>query len=124
VFASGGGTAANKSGEFRRHGTALSLGFYLDLRSDYSTNRFSTKAISDGTPLRGMIAMPSSEQKSEKYSDEELEEIMDMHAPNDVISVKEVREAIRDNPLLMTGLVFAFGLLVGVALSPGHRKSR
>lgn len=71
-----------------------------------------------------MITMPSAENKDEKYSDEELEEIMDMHAPNDMISVRELREAIRENPLLMSGLIFAFGILVGAALSSGHRKSR
>jgi uncharacterized protein YejL (UPF0352 family) len=61
-------------------------------------------------------------QKSEKYSDEEVEEIMDMHAPNDLISVRELRDAIQENPMFMAGLVFAFGLLVGVALSPKRRK--
>lgn len=67
--------------------------------------------------------MPLPEPQEEKYSDEELEEIMDMHAPNEVLSTRELREAIRENPLLMSGLIFAFGLLVGVALSPRHRRS-
>ena len=53
----------------------------------------------------------------EKFSDEELEEIMDMRAPEDRISIKEIREAIRESPLLAAGLIFTFGLLVGVALS-------
>lgn len=66
--------------------------------------------------------MQKAEQTSEKYSDEELEEIMDMHAARDMISAKEIRETIRENPLLMTGLVFAFGLLAGIALSPKRRK--
>lgn len=57
----------------------------------------------------------------EKYSDEELEEIIDMHA-SDQISVRQIRAIIRDNPLLVTGLVFAFGLLLGVSAS--RRKSR
>ena len=66
--------------------------------------------------------MQMTQSKGEKYSDEELEEIMDMHAPTDMISVRELREAIVENPLLMAGLAFAFGLLVGVALSPKRKK--
>lgn len=66
--------------------------------------------------------MQRTEEPSEKYSDEELEEIIDMHAAKDMISVKELREAIRENPLLMAGLVFAFGILAGIALSPKRRR--
>ncbi|MGA2785555.1 MAG: hypothetical protein ABSF09_12735 [Candidatus Bathyarchaeia archaeon] len=58
----------------------------------------------------------------EKYSDEELEEIMDMHA-TDQVSVRQIRTTIRENPLLVTGLVFAFGLLLGLSMS-SRRKSR
>jgi hypothetical protein len=58
----------------------------------------------------------------EKYSDEELEEIMDMHA-SDQVSVRQVRAAIQENPLLVTGLVFTFGLLLGIAFcSRAKRK--
>lgn len=67
--------------------------------------------------------MPPSEQK-EKYSDEELEEIIDMHASNDVFSARQLRETIRENPLVMSGLIFTFGLLVGVALSSRRGRSR
>ncbi len=58
----------------------------------------------------------------EKYSDEELEEIMDMHATGQV-SVRQIRATIQENPLLVTGLVFAFGLLMGLSMCP-RRKSR
>jgi hypothetical protein len=58
----------------------------------------------------------------EKYSDEELEEIMDMHA-TDQVSMRQIRATIRENPLLVTGLVFAFGLLMGLSMCP-RRKSR
>jgi hypothetical protein len=92
-------------------------------RGRHSTHRISTKAIFDGTGhVHNLIAMERTEQTSEQYSDEELEEIMDMHAAKDMISAKEVREAIRENPLLMAGLVFAFGLLAGIALSPKRRR--
>ena len=64
--------------------------------------------------------MTTTEAKKEKFSDEELEEIMDMHAPQGQITVQEIRETIRENPLLVTGLVFAFGLLVGVSFSSGR----
>lgn len=64
----------------------------------------------------------SNEGKSEsEIPDEEVEDILDMQAPNDLI--KEFRKTVQDSPLLVTGLVFAFGLLVGVSLSSG-RKSR
>ncbi len=58
----------------------------------------------------------------EKYSDEELEEIIDMHA-TDQISMRQLRATIQENPLLITGLVFAFGLLIGIAMGK-HRRSR
>jgi len=58
----------------------------------------------------------------EKYSDEELEEIMDMHA-TDQVSMRQLRATIQENPLLVTGLVFAFGLLMGLSMCP-RRKSR
>jgi len=61
--------------------------------------------------------------KTEKgYSDEEVEEIMDMQAPRDPFSVKELRAAIQDNPFLVTGMVFTLGLLLG--LSFGKRRRR
>jgi len=66
--------------------------------------------------------MPLPERQEQKYSDEELEEIMDMHASRDVFSSRELREAIRESPLLMGGLIFTFGLLMGVALCSGRRK--
>ncbi len=52
--------------------------------------------------------------------DEEVENILDMHAPNDL--VKEFRKAVQESPLLVTGLAFAAGLLIGVALSSGRRS--
>jgi uncharacterized protein YejL (UPF0352 family) len=61
--------------------------------------------------------------QTEDYSDEEVEEIIDMHAPKDLFSVKELRAAIQDNPLLVTGLVFTFGLLLGLSFGK-HRRRR
>ena len=55
-----------------------------------------------------------------EFSDSEVEDILDMQAPKDLL--REVQKAVQENPLLMTGLVFTFGLLVGVALSSGHGK--
>jgi len=68
--------------------------------------------------------MPSPEQEKAEYSDEELEEIIGMQAPHDLVSVKELRDAVRENPLLMSGLALVFGILVGVALSPNRRRPR
>jgi len=69
-----------------------------------------------------MMAMSARNKQKENFSDEELEEIMDMHAPKGQMSVAELRQAIRDNPLLFAGLVFAFGLLLGVSVRGGRRR--
>jgi hypothetical protein len=66
--------------------------------------------------------MPASDEGKEDFSDEELEEIMDMHAPKGQISAAELRKAIRENPLLVTGLVFAFGLLLGISLRSRRKR--
>jgi len=56
------------------------------------------------------------------FSDEELEEIIDMKAPKELIL--EFEAMVKESPLLMTGLAFAFGLLIGVGLASGRRRSR
>jgi hypothetical protein len=66
--------------------------------------------------------MPATKEGTESFSDEELEEIMDQHAPKGQVSAAELRQIIRDNPLLVAGLVFAFGLLLGVSFRSGHRR--
>lgn len=67
--------------------------------------------------------MARKQEEKEKFSDEELEEIIDMHATRDILSASELRATIRENPLLVAGLVFAFGLLVGASLC-SRRRSR
>ena len=62
----------------------------------------------------------SSEDK--EFSDEELEEIIDMQAPRELIM--EFESLVKESPLVMTGLAFAFGILVGVGLASGRRRSR
>jgi len=57
-----------------------------------------------------------------EFSDEELEQIIDMKAPKELL--KEFEALVKEKPLLVTGLVFAFGILVGVGLSSGRRRSR
>ena len=66
--------------------------------------------------------MPATKEGTDSFSDEEVEEIMDKHAPKGQVSAAEFRQMIRENPLLVTGLVFAFGLLLGVSLRSGHRR--
>lgn len=66
--------------------------------------------------------MSATQEKKEKFSDEELEEIMDMQVPKGQVSVADMRQVIRDNPLLVAGLVFAFGLLLGVSLRSNRRR--
>jgi len=66
--------------------------------------------------------MSKQTQKKDEYSDEEVEDILDMKAPKDLL--REFRKAAQDSPLLVTGLAFAFGLLVGVSLCNGNKRSR
>ena len=79
-----------------------------------------TKTYLMEASITKVIAMPAKDAKN--FSDEEVEEIMDMHAPKGQFNSAEVRQIIRENPLLVTGLVFTFGLLLGVSLRPSHRR--
>jgi len=62
--------------------------------------------------------MATLETEEKEFSDEELEEIIDMKAPKEL--VKQFESLVKERPLLVTGLVFAFGLLLGSGLS--HRR--
>ncbi|MGP8069714.1 MAG: hypothetical protein ACLP5V_07460 [Candidatus Bathyarchaeia archaeon] len=64
--------------------------------------------------------MASTETEEKEFSDEELEEIIDMKAPTQF--VKEFEAMVKERPLLVTGLVFAFGILIGASLSSGRRR--
>lgn len=66
------------------------------------------------------MAAVTTEEK--EFSDDDLEEIIDMKAPRELIS--EFESLVKESPLLMTGLAFAFGVLVGVGLASGRRRSR
>jgi len=66
------------------------------------------------------MATLSTEEKD--FSDDELEEIIDMKAPKELVD--EFQSLVKESPLLMTGLAFAFGVLVGVGLASGRRRSR
>jgi len=64
--------------------------------------------------------VPESGQRD--YSDDEIEQILGMSAPELKLTLKEVRDAIKEDPLLVTGLVFALGILVGAGLARGGKK--
>jgi hypothetical protein len=66
------------------------------------------------------MAALSTEEK--EFSDEELEEIIDMKAPKELM--REFESLARESPLLMTGLAFAFGVIIGLGLASGRRRSR
>jgi ElaB/YqjD/DUF883 family membrane-anchored ribosome-binding protein len=66
--------------------------------------------------------MATVEPEEKEFSDEELEEIIDMKAPRELI--KQFESLVKESPLLMTGLAFALGILIGVGLSSGRRRSR
>ena len=63
------------------------------------------------------------EAKERDYSDDEIEQILGMGGPEAKLVLKEMRETIRENPLLVAALVFAVGVLVGASISRGHRRS-
>jgi len=67
-----------------------------------------------------LIHMAAAETEEKEFSDEELEEIIDMKPPTHL--VKEFEAIVKERPLLVTGLVFAFGILVGISLSPRRRR--
>ncbi len=66
------------------------------------------------------MATVTTEEKG--FSDDDLEEIIDMKAPRELIS--EFESLVKESPLLMTGLAFAFGVLIGVGLASGRKRSR
>lgn len=65
------------------------------------------------------------EKKSGKveYSDDEVEAILGIGAAERSVILNEVRDTIREYPLLVTGLALALGILVGVGLSQGRKRS-
>jgi hypothetical protein len=65
----------------------------------------------------------ASEEKERDYSDDEIEEILGMGGPEAKLVLKQMRDIMRDNPLLVAALIFAMGILVGASARRGHRKS-
>jgi hypothetical protein len=63
------------------------------------------------------------EAKERNYSDDEIEEILGVGGYEAKLVLREIRDTIQDNPLLVAALVFAMGVLVGASLTRGHRKS-
>ena len=63
------------------------------------------------------------EAKERDYSDDEIEEILGMGGPEAKLVLKQMRDTIRENPLLVAALIFAMGILVGASVRRGHRKS-
>ena len=63
------------------------------------------------------------EAKERDYSDDEIEQIFGMGGAETKVVLKEIRETMRENPLLVAALVFALGILVGASISHAHKKS-
>jgi len=57
------------------------------------------------------------------YSDDEIEEILGLSAPETKLVLKEIQETIVDSPLLAVGLAFTLGILVGLGLSHARRRT-
>jgi hypothetical protein len=70
-----------------------------------------------------VTAAMAHEAKEGHYSEDEIEEILGMGGPEAELALKQMRETIRENPLLFAALIFAFGILVGASLGRGHRRS-
>ena len=70
-----------------------------------------------------MTVAMANEAKERDYSDDEIEQILGMGGPEAKLTLKEMRDTIRENPMLVAALIFAMGILVGASLSRGHRRS-
>jgi len=65
--------------------------------------------------------LPATEER-DSFSDEEVEEIMDRHGDMGQVGIAEFRQMIRENPLLVAGLIFTLGLLLGVSCRSGRKR--
>jgi len=70
----------------------------------------------------GLMVIMARKPGEGNYSEDEIEQILGMEAPEVKFALKEIRKTIKEDPLLVAGLVFAFGMLLGVSLARGHRK--
>ena len=57
------------------------------------------------------------------YSDDEIEQIFGMGGPEAKTALRAIRETMRENPLLVAALIFAFGILVGASLKHSHKRA-
>ena len=74
-------------------------------------------------PWLSVVANMARESKEHDYSDDEIEQIFGMGGSETRAALKEIREAMRENPLIVSALVFALGILVGASISRGHKRS-
>jgi len=63
------------------------------------------------------------ERTDNDYSDDEIEEILGLSAPETKLALKEIQEIIADSPLLALGLAFTLGVLVGLGLNNARRRT-
>ena len=70
----------------------------------------------------GLMVIMARKLGEGNYSEDEIEQILGMEAPEVKFALKEIRKTIKEDPLLVAGLVFAFGMLLGVSLARGHKK--
>ncbi len=74
-------------------------------------------------PWLSVTVAMAREAKERDYSDDEIEQILGMGGPESKLALKEMRDTIRENPLLVGVLIFAVGVLIGASLSRGRRRS-
>jgi hypothetical protein len=62
------------------------------------------------------------ESRESDYSDDEIEQILGTGAPEVRLTLKALEDIISENPLLVTGVVFALGILLGVSLGSARTR--
>jgi hypothetical protein len=70
----------------------------------------------------GLDSNMAKKPEKPRYAEDEIEEILGIRASEAKLALEELRELVVSSPLLVTGLAFAFGLLIGVGFGQGRRR--
>lgn len=95
----------------------------LDQASDRNANECRSISSIARLPLdMGLTTAVVHESGQSDYSEDEIEQILGMGAPEARFALEKIRETIRENPFVVTGLVLAFGILIGISLGCGRKR--
>jgi hypothetical protein len=82
-----------------------------------------SSTLSSACPPRWRVTLEMTQESRESdYSDDEIEQILGTGAPEVRLTLKAIEDIISENPLLVTGVVFALGILLGVSLGSARRR--